>query len=148
MPYKSTRDMVQRVMPLIEQLATTRIDKARLVQYLAASSAVDWGVMSVVSDEETEDGRMLIYRDEFSGEEHELRYPDVLPHEIEPLVLAEYKRLAVDKPLTRMDLDLFRYLYDSDFCSRCRYRTDEYTQFHNECFFAGYPVNFEAVERG
>lgn len=143
MPYRATREMVQRVMPLIEQLATTRIDKARLVQYFAASAAVDWGVMSVVSDEETEDGRVITYRDQFSGEEHELRYPDVLPAEIEPLVLAEYKRLAVDKPLTKMDLSLFRYLYDDEFCARCRYRGEEYSQFHNECYFAGYPVNFE-----
>lgn len=143
MAYKATRDMVQRVMPLIDQLAETRIDKARLVQYLAASFGVDLGVMSIVDDRETERGRVITYRDKYSQEDHELLYPPALSPEIEPMVLAEYKRLAVDKPLTKMDQRLFDLLFKADFCDRCRYRGPEYAQFHNECHFAGNPVNFE-----
>jgi hypothetical protein len=144
MPYKATHDMVQRVMPLLEQLAETRIDKARLLQYLAAQSAVDWGVMFVVADEQVEGRRLITYRDKFNSSEHQLQYPSVLAADIEPLALAEYKRLAVDKPLTKMDRAFFDHLYGLPYCARCRYRGLEFEQFHAECHFAGHPVNFEA----
>jgi hypothetical protein len=143
MTYKATRDMVQRVMPLIEQLAQSRIDKARLVQYLAASFGVDLGVMTIVAERQTERGRVITYRDKFNGSEHELLYPHVLEPEIEPLVLAEYKRLAVEKPLTKMDRHLFDYLFKASYCDRCRFQGLEHAQIHTECHFAGYPVNFE-----
>ena len=144
MAYKATRDLVQRVMPLIEQLAETRIDKARLVQYLAASFGVDLGIMEIVADRETEKGRAITYRDKFNSAEHELIYPAVLEPHIEPLVLAEYKRLAVEKPLTKMDQGLFDYLFKTDYCDRCKYQSVEHTQIRNECYFAGHPINFEA----
>ena len=144
MTYNATRDMVRRVMPLIDQLAETRIDKARLVQYLAASFGVDLGVMEIVGDRETEKGRAITYRDKYNGSEHELIYPSVLEPHVEPLVLAEYKRLAVEKPLTKMDQGLFDYLFKDDYCDHCKYCGPGYEQFHNECFFAGHPINFEA----
>jgi hypothetical protein len=144
MTYKATRDMVRRVMPLIDQLAETRIDKARLVQYLAASFGVDLGVMEIVADRETDKGRTITYRDKYNESEHDLVYPSVLEPHIEPLVLAEYKRLAVEKPLTKMDRGLFDYLFKDEYCDHCKFRGPEYAQFHNECFFAGHPINFEA----
>ncbi len=144
MTYKATRDMVRRVMPLIEQLTDSRIEKARLVQYLAASFGVDLGVMEIVAERDTEKGRTITYRDKYNQAEHDLVYPSVLEPHIEPLVLAEYKRLAVEKPLTKMDKGLFDYLFKDDYCDHCKYRGAEYTQFHNECFFAGHPINFEA----
>lgn len=147
MTYKATRDMVKRVMPLIDRLTDSRIEKARLLQYLAASFGVDLGVMSVVDDRETERGRVIVYRDRHSGEEHELSYPESLTPDLEPLVLAEYKRLAVDKPLTKMDRRLFDFLYKASYCDWCRYRGEEYAQFHSECHFAGHPVNFELDSR-
>jgi hypothetical protein len=143
MAYKATQDVVRRVMPLLEQMATRTIDKARLLQYLSASAGVDWGVMQVVSDEMTDDGRVLTYRDVASGEEHKLRYPDVLPGDLEPLVVAEYKRLAVDKPLTKMDRRLFDHFFALSHCARCVYRGSQHEQIHSECHFAGYPINFE-----
>lgn len=143
MTYRATNEMVQRVLPLIEQLTDSRIEKARLVQYLAASFGVDLGVMTIVSERQAEDRRLITYRDAYSGEEHELTYPATLTPELEPLVLTEYKRLAVDKPLTKMDRQLFDRLFKADYCDRCRYRDDEYAQFHAECRFAGHPVNFE-----
>lgn len=143
MTYKATRDMVKRVMPLIEQLADSRIEKARLVQYLAASFGVDLGVMTVVGDRETDRGRIITYKDNYSEEEHELTYPSALTEELEPMVLAEYKRLAVDRPLTKMDRTLFDFLFKATYCDWCRYRGSEYAQFHAECHFAGHPVNFE-----
>lgn len=143
MTYRSTREMVQRVMPLIERLTDSRIEKARLVQYLAASFGVELGVMSIVSERE-EDGKLYItFRDRFSGDEHELGYPASLTDELEPLVLAEYKRLAVDKPLTKMDRRLFDFLFKADFCDKCRYQGDGFEQINAECHFAGRPVNFE-----
>jgi len=144
MTYKATRDMVRRVMPLIEQLAESRIDKARLVQYLAASFGVDLGVMEIVADRKTEHGRTITFRDKFDGSEHDLIYPAVLEPHIEPLVLAEYKRLAVDKPLTKMDQGLFDYLFKDDYCDHCKFRGPQFAQIHAECHFAGYPINFEA----
>jgi hypothetical protein len=143
MTYKATQDVVRRVMPLLEQMATRTIDKARLLQYLSASAGVDWGVMTVVSDETDDDGRTITYRDVSTGEEHSLRYPGVLPADLEELVIAEYKRLAVDKPLTIMDRRLFDRFFSLTHCARCRYRGPEHEQIHHECHFAGYPVNFE-----
>lgn len=143
MAYKATHDMVRRVMPLIEHLADSRIDKARLVQYLAASFGVDLGIIEIVSDEERDGVRTITYRDRVNGNESTLQYPKVLPVDLEPLVLAEYKRLAVDKPLTKMDRSLFDRLFTASYCDRCRYQGSGYNQFHNECHFAGYPVNFE-----
>ena len=143
MTYKATQDVVRRVMPLLEQLATRTIDKARLLQYLSAVAGVDWGVMEVVGDETLEDGRVVTFRDIASGAEHTLRYPDVLPEALHALVLAEYKRLAVDRPLTKMDQQLFDHFFALSHCARCRYRGPQHTQIHSECHFAGYPINFE-----
>lgn len=143
MTYKATQDVVRRVMPLLEQLATRTIDKARLLQYLSAMAGVEWGVMTIESDLAVEGGRVITYRDKSSGETHALRYPDVLPVDLEPLVLAEYKRLAVDKPLTSMDQRLFDHFFALTHCSRCRYSGKQHSQIRRECHFAGYPVNFE-----
>jgi hypothetical protein len=143
MAYKATQDVVRRVMPLLEQMATRTIDKARLLQYLSARAGVDWGVMRIVADEETPDGRVITYRDVASGDEHRLRYPDVLPVDLEQLVVAEYKRLAVDKPLTKMDRRLFDHFFALAYCARCAYRGEQHAQIHSECHFAGYPINFE-----
>lgn len=144
MTYKATQDVVRRVMPLLEQLATRTIDKARLLQYLSATAGVDWGVMQVVADEQTDDGRVITFRDIASGAEHALRYPDVLPDNLHALVLAEYKRLAVDRPLTKMDRRLFDHFFALSYCARCSYRGAEHAQIHSECHFAGYPINFES----
>lgn len=144
MTYKATQDVVRRVMPLLEQMATRTIDKARLLQYLSATAGVDWGVMIVAADVTCEDGRTITFRDVSSGEEHMLRYPDVLPAELERLVVAEYKRLAVDKPLTSMDRALFDHFFALTHCARCLYQGAQHAQIHRECHFAGYPVNFEA----
>ena len=144
MAYKATHDVVQRVMPLLEQMASRTIDKARLLQYLSASAGVDWGIMSVVTDEITSEGRLITYRDELSGADYQLRYPDFLSDDLAPLVLAEYKRLAVDKPLTKMDQGLFDHFFALPYCARCRYRGPQHAQIHSECHFAGFPVNFES----
>jgi hypothetical protein len=143
MPYKATQDVVRRVMPLLEQMATRTIDKARLLQYLSASAGVDWGVMRVVADEQTDDGRVITYQDTVNGAAHRLRYPEVLPDALQALVLAEYKRLAVDQPLSKMDRGLFEHFFALSHCARCRYRGAQHAQIHSECHFAGYPVNFE-----
>ena len=144
MAYKATQDVVRRVMPLLEQLATRTIDKARLLQYLSATAGVDWGVMRVVADEQTNEGRAITFRDVSSGAEHSLRYPDVLPEALHGLVLAEYKRLAVDQPLTVMDSLLFDHFFALTHCSRCVYRGQKHAQIHSECHYAGYPINFES----
>lgn len=143
MAYKATQDVVRRVMPLLDQLATRTIDKARLLQYLAAAAGVDWGVIEIVRDVDDGAGRTITFRDRVSGAESELRYPEVLPVELEPLVLAEYKRLAVDRPLTTMDRALFDHFFALSHCARCRWRGPAHEQIHRECHFAGWPVNFE-----
>ena len=144
MTYKATQDVVKRVMPLLEQMATRTIDKARLLQYLSATAGVDWGVMEVIGDEQTDDGRFITFRDVANGAEHALRYPDVLPESLHELVLAEYKRLAVDRPLTKMDRNLFDHFFALSHCAHCAYRGPEHAQIHSECHFAGYPINFES----
>jgi hypothetical protein len=143
MTYKATQDVVRRVMPLLDRLATRSVDKARLLQYLSATVGVEWGIMQFVSDRETTEGRIIVYRDVATGDEHALRYPIVLSAELEPLVLAEYKRLALDRPLTKMDRRLFDYFFALSHCARCAYRGAEHAQIHSECHFAGFPINFE-----
>lgn len=157
MTYRATRDVVRRVMPLIDRLATRSIDKARLLQYLSARAGVDWGVHDLVVDEMRSQGdleppaRMLTFRDRANGSEHTLRYPDCLVHlpaEIDPLLVAEYQRLAIDRPLTVMARPLFDFFYKEEFCTHCRWRTSEHAQIQRECHFAGHPVNFEPEGAG
>ncbi len=143
MTYKSTRDVVRRVMPLLDQLATRSIDKARLLQYLSAAAGVDWGVLEVVAEQKSGADRVITYRDRASGAQHSLVYPDVLAPELHDLVLAEYKRLAVDRPLSSMDERLFAHFYGRSHCDRCVFRGPGNAQIHAECFFAGHPINFE-----
>ncbi len=156
MTYRATQDVVRRVMPLIERVATRSIDKARLLQYLSARAGVDWGVHDLVADVPTprtsndseQDSRLLTFRDRASGAEHTLRFPDCLielPDEIEPLLVEEYKRLAIDRPLTMMAKPLFDFFYRAEVCARCRWQTAEHAQIQRECLFAGRPVNFEAA---
>lgn len=154
MTYRATRDVVRRVMPLIDRLATRSIDKARLLQYLSARAGVDWGVHDLVADEMRPQqpgdpeppARMLTFRDRISQSDHSLRYPDclvLLPAELDVLLVEEYKRLAVDRPLTVMARPLFDFFYREEFCSRCRWQGQEHAQVQRECQFAGHPVNFE-----
>ena len=81
MVYKATQDIVRRVMPLLDLLATKTVDKARLLQYISARSGVDWGVLELLWEEEAEaielDGedRTITFRDRASGAEHRIRYP-------------------------------------------------------------------------
>ena len=154
MVFKATQDVVRRVMPLLDRMATRTVDKARLLQYLSARAGVDWGVLELVADTETAaepaaaaapgaTERVLIVRDRFSGAEHPIRYPSCLPPDLEPLVREEYKRLAVDKPLTLMDPSLFAHFFQADLCDRCRWRGPAHAQIHRECHYAGHPINFE-----
>src|SRR4051794_19109747 len=113
--------MVERVRPLLERLATRTIDKARLLQYLSARSGVDWGVFTLVRDEEIPEAplaatnRRLPLRDVASGEEIKFSYPACLPEDLDQLVIDEYKRLAIDRPLPTMAEPLFRSLFRSDY---------------------------------
>lgn len=143
MVYKATQDVVRRVMPLLDQLSTRTIDKARLLQYLSATAGVDWGVMRLVADAVNDEGRVLSYEDVATGAAYELPYPEALSANLEPLVVAEYKRLAADRPLTKMDQRLFDHFYALSHCARCRYRGGQHSQIHSECYFAGHPINFE-----
>lgn len=160
MTYRATTDVVQRVMPLIERMATRSIDKAQLLQYLSARAGVDWGVYDLVRDEELPlaEGsnarqsrvrvRQITFRDRASGQEHILRYPECLarlPAEVEPLLVDEYKRLAIDRPLTMMAEPLFAFFFTGDFCAHCRWHRAEHAQIQTECRFAGFPVNFEPL---
>ena len=151
MVYRSTEEMVERVRPLLERLAIRTIDKARLLQYLSARAGVDWGVFTLVRDEEIPDAplaatnRRLTLRDVASGAEIEISYPACLPEELDQLVIDEYKRLAIDRPLTTMAEPLFRALFQTDYCDHCRWRNPSYAQIHHECHYAGHPVNFERV---
>ena len=158
MTYRATTDVVQRVMPLLERMATRSVDKAQLLQYLSARAGADWGVHDLLRDEmnavatvrggEIHQIRQVTFRDRATAQEYVLAYPESLarlPEEIEPLVIEEYKRLAVDRPLTMMAEPLFRYFFTADFCNQCRWHREEHAQIQTECRFAGYPVNFEPL---
>jgi hypothetical protein len=144
MTHRATRDVVQRVRPLLERLAPTTLERARLLQYLSARAGVAWGVLDVLAEDPRPDGTLrLTVRDRLSGDEYVLLRPVCLAPEIDPLAAAEYRRLALDRPLTMMDEPLFAHLFEADFCDRCRWRGPRYAAFHRECRFAGHPVNFE-----
>lgn len=149
MTYKATQDVVRRVMPLLERLAVRTIDRARLLQYLSARAGEAWGVLEVVAETEESapalgaSGRVFVFRDRASGAEHPIRYPACLDAALEPLLLAEYQRLASDRRLSLMAEPLFRHFFAAGFCDRCRWRGPEHEQVHRECRFAGHPINFE-----
>jgi hypothetical protein len=149
MTYKATQDVVRRVMPLLERLATRTVDRARLLQYLSARAGADWGVLEVVAEAEIAEpalgatARVLTFRDRATGAEHPIRYPSCLDEGLEPLVREEYKRLATARPLSLMAEPLFRHFFAASHCDRCRWRGAEHEQVHRECRFAGHPVNFE-----
>jgi hypothetical protein len=147
MAYRSTEEMVRRVRPLLDRLAVESIDRARLLQYLAARAGVAWGALELVTEVETEPqpgttSRVFIFRDRVSRVEHPIPYPACLDAAIEPMVRAEYERLAIDKPLTMMAEPLFQHFFGT-YCASCRWRDEQHAQIHRECRFAGYPINFE-----
>ena len=148
MVHRATEEVVRRVMPLLEQLAERTIDNARLLQYLSAQAGVAWGALEFVSEAWTEDERgqpvqALRFADVSSGELSTILYPGCLDPAIDGMVQAEYRRLAVAKPLSVMDKALFDVLFRERYCSHCRWEGDGNDQIHRECHFAGHPVNFE-----
>lgn len=155
MTYRATQDVVRRVMPLLERVATRTVDKARVLQYLSAMAGVDWGVHELVAEVNQADeaagatARQMTFRDRMTGAEHALRYPAclaTLPPEMEPLLIEEYKRLAADRPLTTMSERLYRAFFAESHCARCRWQGEEHRQIQLECRFAGHPINFEPAE--
>lgn len=147
MAHRATQEVVQRVRPLLERLATRTIDRARLLQYLSAMAGVDWGVLRVrdrqARQEEAGTVEVLVLEDGISGAEYEIQYPLCLPRDLDSAVREEYKRLALNRPLTMMNQVLFEHLYGASHCARCRWAGPRHAQIHAECRFAGHPVNYE-----
>jgi hypothetical protein len=141
MVYLATQEVVERVRPLLESLAARTIDKARLLQYLSAMAGIDWGLFDLVQRAQTDEGEFVAIRDRASGEVFRLLYPECLPRGLEPLVRAEYVRLAAAKPLTTMDARLFEHFYGGAYCVGCRWHGER--QICCECHYVGSPVNFE-----
>ena len=141
MVYLATQEVVQRVRPLLDRLGTRTIEKAHLLQYLSAMAGVEWDLFELVGHAETDAGAVVTIRDCASGEAFNLPYPSCLPRHLEPLVLAEYLRLAVARPLTTMDARLFDYFYGGGYCAGCRWHGER--QVCTECHYAGNPVNYE-----
>lgn len=144
MVYLATQEVVQRVRPLLERIATRTIEKAQLLQYLSAMAGVQWDLFALDARDATDAGEYVIIRDRVSGERFTLPYPACLPHHLEPLVLAEYLRLAVAKPLTTMNTDLFAYFFGGAYCVGCRWHGER--QICHECHYAGNPINFEPFD--
>lgn len=148
MTHRATRDVVRRVMPLLERLAPTTVDRARLLQYLSARAGVDWGAMEAVAEEDAPPAvgaapRQFVVRDRVSGEARTIAYPACLDPALEPLIVEEYKRLAVGNRLTLMAEPLFDHFFVAIHCTTCRWQGPAFAAFHRECRFAGDPVNFE-----
>lgn len=145
---KPTQDVVQRVRPLLDRLATRTIDKARLLQYLSAMAGVEWGVLRLRERVVSDGGETLVFEDRTNGAEYRLPYPDALPRDLDRLVRDEYKRLALNRPLTLMSQPLFERFFAASHCARCRWRGPAHDQIHRECRFAGHPINFEPRDPG
>ncbi|MGD9712229.1 MAG: hypothetical protein AB7V46_09210 [Thermomicrobiales bacterium] len=150
MVYRATEDVVRRVMPLLDRLAERTIDKARLLQYLSARAGVVWGALELIGEAPTADerGRLVValtFRDKKSGDISTIVYPSCLDLALDALVQAEYRRLAVARPLSAMDPLLFEALFGDSHCSGCRWQGPGNEQIHRECHYAGHPINFEPV---
>lgn len=148
MAHEATRAVVGRVMPFLTHLAADSLDQARLLQYLSARAGVAWGVFEPVGERQEPagpgtTGRLFRFRDRASGEEREVAYPSCLDPALEALVLEEYQRRALARPLSLMAEPLFLALFGERACRRCRWRGPEHAAIHRECRFAGYPINFE-----
>ena len=147
MTHRATQEVVQRVRPLLERLATRTIDKARLLQYLSAMAGVDWGVLRLrdrrLRPEEGAAVEVLTLEDGVSGAAYEIQYPLCLPRDLDAAVREEYKRLALDRPLTMMNQILFEHLFGASHCAGCRWSGPQHAQIHAECRFAGHPINYE-----
>ncbi len=141
MVYLATQEVVERVRPLLDHLATRTIDKAHLLQYLSAMAGVEWDLFEVVRDTEADAGDAITIRDRATYEMFVLPYPTCLPRRLEPLIVAEYLRLASARPLTTMDVHLFNAFYGGGYCAGCRWHGER--QVCHECHYAGNPVNFE-----
>ncbi len=141
MVYLATQEVVERVRPLLDHLATRTIDKAHLLQYLSAMAGVEWDLFEVVRDTRADAGDLVTIRDCATRETFILPYPACLPRHLEPLVVAEYLRLASARPLTTMDARLFDAFYGGAYCAGCRWHGER--QVCHECHYAGNPVNFE-----
>ena len=141
MVYLATQEVVERVRPLLDHLATRTIDKARLLQYLSAMAGVEWDLFELVGRVQTDEGECIAIRDCASHEDFNLPYPTCLPRHLEPLVIAEYVRLAAARPLTTMDARLFDYFFGGGYCVGCRWLGER--QVCRECQYAGNPINFE-----
>ena len=142
-PSRPAQDVARRVRPLLDRLATRSLDKARLLQYLSAMAGLDWGVFRL-RDRYMEGGvETLVLEDRASAPEYRIEYPGCLPRDLDPLVRAEYRRLALARPLTVMDRRLFDHFFADSHCARCRWAGPQHAQVHLECHFAGHPVNYE-----
>ena len=139
----TTREVVQRVLPLLERISPRTLDKARLLQYLSARASTDWGIFAFIGEEQHAGERTLVFEDRLSREVRRVRFPDCLPAGLEGDVLAEYKRLALNTPLSSMGAALFAHFYRADHCDACRYDGAASRQVCRECHFAGRPLNFE-----
>jgi hypothetical protein len=144
MVYLATQEVVQRVRPLLDHLGARTIDKAQLLQYLSAMAGVEWDLFDLVQRSQTDVGEYITIRDRASREAFRLPYPACLPHSLEPLVVAEYLRLAAARPLTTMDPHLFDFFYGGGYCAGCRWHGEQ--QICHECHYAGSPVNFEPFD--
>src|SRR4051794_19603296 len=147
MTYRATQEVVQRVRPLLERLATRTIDKARLLQYLSAMAGVDWGALRLIDRVLTPDDgaevEVLTLEDAASHAIYHLQYPQCLPRDLDLAVREEYKRLALDRHLTTMSQPLFEHFYGASHCAGCRWAGPAHAQIHLECRFAGWPINYE-----
>ena len=147
MAYKATQEVVQRVRPLLDRLATRTIDKARLLQYLSAMAGVDWGILRLTGcamiEDDGQEIEILTLEDVMTSERHHLHYPACLPRDLDQPVREEYKRLALNRRLTPMNQPLFDYLFGASHCATCRYAGAQHAQIHLECRYAGRPINYE-----
>jgi hypothetical protein len=133
-------------------MAPRTIDRVRLLYYLSARAGEEWGLLELIGETTAAtpaigaSGRVLIYRNRETGALDQVLYPLCLDKALEPMLLAEYKRIATEGPLSLMSEATFESLYAEEMCGQCRWRREGFAQFHLECRFAGRPINFEPME--
>lgn len=134
----------RRYQRLIDQLDNVHPETREMFLYLFAMVAAGQGIIQVVRVQDEKGRRVVVMNDPTKKQEFKVVYPDILDPEYARLAIAEMERLLSDESLgTSMDTTLFRKLYESYSCHRCKFHADQFWQICAECHFAGYPINVE-----
>ena len=124
-------------------LVTSEGEVNAALQYVSAVVALEEGQAYLEALYDFDNTRRISISD-WSGNRYDVVRPAALTPELEALLVAECRHLTSGAALQPMDARLFAHAYHAGFCARCRSQFD-LGPACRECFFAGYPINYDAI---